>query len=89
MGREPVKTAMTRRFIPYIKFGGFVTSHETIFLSKRAVQHGANYFVSFRVIWFKTQLKQNCLSCRKESENWQQYLLPSYNKTIFHGILKT
>jgi hypothetical protein len=88
MGRESVKIAMTLRFLPYIKLGEFVTSHETIFLSKRAVQHGANYFVFFRVIWFNTQLKQNGLSCPKESENWQQYLLPSHNKTIFHGILK-
>jgi hypothetical protein len=83
-GRKSVKTAMTLRVRPYKKFREFVTSHETILLSKRAVQHGANYFVSFRGIWFKTQLKLNCLSCRKESENWQQYLLSSYKTTIFY-----
>jgi len=57
--RKSVKTAMTLRVRPYIKFGEFVTSHETIFLPKRAVHHGANYFVSFRGTWFKTQLKLN------------------------------
>ena len=76
---------MTLRARPYIKFGEFVTSHVTIFLSKRDMQYEANYFGSFRGIWFETQLKLNCLSCRKECENWQQYLRSTYNETIFHS----